>query len=218
MKLRNKNALLFVLTIALMVVSAGCPNSNTITSGIGTTQLTVVVTNPNRFEVGTFSIDRIMVRPVDARADSALGSARDIKLSQSPIFVDASLGMVDPAFIRPATLSQGVYEVVEIRMSSLLFVDADLDIDPATCESWQFFYATGSSNSSERITITFPNPPQFTVVDGQESAFNFSFDLTAMISTLNNALTCSTGCGAFCATNFDPDQFAADTLNYLTID
>jgi hypothetical protein len=216
MKLRNKNALLFVLAMALMVVSAGCPNSNTITSGTGTTQLNVVFTDPSRFEIGTFTISRILVRPLDPRASQALGSARDIKLTQSPIDAETALGMIDNSFILPVTLSQGVYEITELRMASLGFFDLDDPLDPSTCETSQLFYAT---SSAELINVNLASPPQFTVIDGQETALTLSYDLTAMMQTLSDAFTCTPGGPfGFSYTNFDENQFAANTLDYLTVD
>lgn len=217
MNLRTRNALLFVLAMALTVVSAGCPNSQTIGAGIGTTQMSVVFTDPSRFEIGTFTISRVLVRPLDPNASQALGSARDIKLTQSPIDADTSLGMIDSSFILPVTLSQGVYEITEIRMVSLGFFDLDDPLDPSTCGTSQLFYET---LSSQPINVTFASPPQFTIVDGQETALTLSYDLTAMMSTLVDAFTCTPGCPpfGFCFTNFDADQFAADTLNYLTVD
>jgi hypothetical protein len=39
-----------------------------------------------------------------------------------------------------------------------------------------------------------------------------------MVSTLHDAYTCSPGCGAFCISNFNAAQFAANTGSYLTFE
>jgi len=213
MSLRVRNGLLVLLTAALMVVSVGCPNSTSITSGVGATQLVIESANPTRFETGFFNIDRLMVRPVDPNADQILGTARDLSLLPFGVFVDTAEPMVDPLFLDATQLSQGVYEVVEIRLSDLVFFDLD-PTDPSTCESFQAFYFPPG-----KITVTnFAVPQQFTIVDGADTMFKLTFDLTQMMTTLNNAYTCSVGCGGFCISNFDPNQFAADTLDYLTFE
>lgn len=212
MKLRARNGLLVLLTAALVVVSVGCPNSRSITAGVGTAQLAIVMANPSRFDTGLFNIDRILVRPVDADTSQALGSDRDLSLLPTGVFVDTSEPMVDPLFLDATQLSQGVYEVVEIRYSQLFFFDPDFPTDPSTCESFQFIY----SPPDQIIITNFAVPPQFTVFDSQDTMFTLTFDLTQMMTTLNNAYTCSVGCGAFCISNFDPIQFAADTLDYLS--
>ena len=202
-----------LLTATLVVVSVGCPSSTTITSGVGTVQMVINMVNPTRFDFGLLNIDRILVRPVDASADQALGSARDLSLLPFGVFIDTSMPMVDPLFLDPTRLSQGVYEVVEIRFSQLLFIDQD-PTDPSTCESYQFVYSPQGA-----ITVTNFAPPQrFTILNAQDTAFTLTFDLTQMMTTLNNAYTCSPGCGAFCISNFNATQFAADTLNYLTFE
>ena len=211
MKLRARNGLFLLLTAALVVVSTGCPNSQSITAGVGRAQMTITLTNPTRFDFGFFNIDRMLIRPVDPDAAQILGTARDITLLPFGVFVDTANSMVDPLFLDATPLSQGVYEVVRVQISSLFFSDNDFPTDPSTCESYQSFYAP-----PDIITVTFAVPPQFTISNAQETTFALTFDMTQMLTTLNNAYTCSTGCGAFCISNFDPDQFAADTLDYLT--
>lgn len=205
-----------LLTAALVVVSVGCPSSTTITSGIGSAQLEIIMVNPSRFDLGFFNIDRLLVRPIDASADQVLGSNRDLALLPFGVFIDTSMPTVDPLFLDATRLSQGVYEVVEIRFSSLSFFDPDFPTDPSTCESYQSILETPFLLT---IPVTnFAVPQRFTVLDGQDTMFTLTFDLTQMMTTFNNAYTCSVGCGAFCISNFDPNQFAADTLNYLTFE
>ena len=83
MKLRARNGFLVLLATALVVVLAGCPNSTSITAGIGTTQLEINVVNPSRFDVGFFNIDRLLVRPIDPGASQAIGNARHDPALQS---------------------------------------------------------------------------------------------------------------------------------------
>ena len=214
MRLRARNGFLVLLTAALVVVSVGCPNSTSITSGVGSAQLVIINANPSRFDQGFFNIDRLLVRPLDPDASQVLGIDRDISLLPFGAFVDTTLPMVDPLFLDATLLSQGVYEVVEIRLSGVFFFDMD-PTDPSTCESFIDFYDTGA----DKITLTnFAVPQQFTILNAQDTMFTLTFDLTQMMTTLNNAYTCSVGCGAFCISNFDPDQFAADTLDYLTFE
>lgn len=213
MRLRARNGFLTLVTAALVVVAVGCPSSTTITSGVGSAQLEIIMVNPSRFDLGFINIDRLLVRPVDANAGQVLGSDRDLALLPFGVFIDTSMPMVDPLFLDATQLAQGVYEVVEIRFSTLQFLDFD-PTDPSTCESFQSVYAP-----PDTIPVTnFAVPQRFTILDGQDTMFTLTFDLTQMMTTLNNAYTCSVGCNAFCITNFDPNQFAADTLNYLTFE
>ena len=224
MRLRARNGFLVLLTTALVVVSVGCPSSTTITAGVEAVQMVIINANPSRFDIGVINIDRILVRPVDASASQALGTSRDLSLLPFGVFIDTSQPMVDPLFLDATQLSQGVYEVIEIRFSQLLFFDQDLPTDPSTCESYQFLYepkVPGPAGFPISATITVTNfavPQQFTVVNAQDTAFTLTFDLTQLMTTLHNAYTCSPGCGAFCVTNFDVDQFAAGTLDYLTFE
>ena len=223
MRLRARNGFLTLVTAALVVVAVGCPSSTTITSGVGRAQLEIIMANPSRFDLGFINIDRLLIRPVDASAGQVLGD-RDIPLLPFGAFIDTSMPMVDPLFLDATQLAQGVYEVVEIEFSQLFFIDQDLPTDPSTCESYQFIYEPRVPGPSgfpitARITATnFAVPQQFTVLDAQDTALTLTFDLTQLMTTLHNAYTCSPGCGAFCISNFDPFQFAADTLNYLTFE
>lgn len=218
MKLRARNGLLLLVTAALVVVSGGCPNSTSITAGVGKAQLAINLVNPSRFDFGLFNIDRILVRPVDADASQIIGTDRDITVLPFGAFIDTNVPMVDPLFLDSTPLSQGVYEVVEIRLSSLTFSDFDFPTDPSTCESYVSDYNPPTAPpAGTPVTITsFAVPLQFTIVDAQETMIAITFDMTQMMTTLNNAYTCSPGCGAFCITNFSHSQFAADTLDYLT--
>ena len=214
MKLRARNGLLLLVTAALVVVSTGCPNSTSITAGVGRAQLNITLTNPSRFDFGFFNIDRILVRPVDPDAAQIVGNSRDITLLPFGVFVDTAVQMVDPIFLDSTPLSQGVYEVVELRISSLFFSESDFPTDPSTCESYQSFYGP-----PDVISVTnFAIPLQFTISDAQETTYALTFDMTQMLTTLNNAYACPAGCGGFCLGSFDADQFAADTLDYLTFD
>ena len=214
MKLRARNALLLLLTTTLMVVSVGCPNSTAITSGIGTAQLVINMTNLNRFEVGAFNIRRILIQPIDANAQQSIGTARDIILTRSSVFVDATLPNVDPGFLTPVTLSAGTYEIVEMEFSGIFFVDTVGFVpDPMSCEGSQQFFS-----SLPNIMVTsFATPQRFTISDTQDTQVTLTFDMTQYITTLTNAFTCTPGCNGFCISNFDPVQFAGDTLDYLTI-
>jgi len=214
MMLRARKGMLVLLTTALLVVSAGCPNSNVILSGNGTAQFTINVTNFSRFELGVFGIDRILVRPVDSGANSALGDGLDINLLQFAIAVDLNMASVDPLFFPPNNLSQGTYEVVAIDLSQITFLDFDVP-DPSTCESFQSFY---SPNLAPNIPIkvdSFSTPLRFTIERGTDTPVTMTFDATEMVSTLFDAYTCSP---SFVLSDFDEDQFIADTGNYLTFE
>jgi hypothetical protein len=218
MKLRARNGLLLLVTAALVVVSGGCPNSTSITAGVGKAQLAINLVNPSRFDFGFFNIDRILVRPVDADASQITGTDRDITVLPFGAFIDTNVPMVDPLFLDSTPLSQGVYEVVEIRLSSISFSDSD-PTDPSTCESSiaNYFPPTGPPVGTPVAITSFAMPLQFTILDAQETMITLTFDITQMISTLHNAYTCST-CfpGPFCVRNFSHSQFAAGTLDYLT--
>ncbi len=211
MRLRAKKGLLILLTAALTVLSVGCPNSTTITSGTGALVPAIFITNPTRWDLGYFRIDRVLVRPSDPGTNLALGPNRDISLLPFGADVDSSQTMVDPSFFVPIPLAAGTYEVTEIRYSLISFFDFD-PTDPSTCDSFAAFYFPPG-----RVTINnFATPIQFTVTGGQDVTFSMTFDITQMTTSLNNAHTCSPGCGGWCISNFDPAAFAADTLSYLT--
>jgi len=214
MKLRARNGLLAVLAVALVVVSAGCPNSRSITAGIGTAQLSVTLTNPSRFDFGFFNVDRILVRPIDPGASQALGNRRDISVLPFGVFIDSGIATVDPSFLIPIKLSKGTYEVVEVRISSLSFFDQDFPTDPSTCESFQSAYDTSPTDPA--ISRNLAVPQQFTIVDGQDTLVALTFDMTKMMTAINNSFTCTPGCGAFCISNFDSDQLGAAILDYLS--
>lgn len=217
MKPRAGKGLLLLLAASLLVVSTGCPNSTVITAGVGTTQLAIVMTNPTRFDVGAFTIDRILIVPTDPNAAAAIGTTRDLTLLRTGVFVDTTEPMVDPSFLTPVRLADGEYEIIEIRLSQLFFVDTTFVSDPSTCEGAQQFYAP-----SGRVTITsFTTPQTFDVRDGQSTPLGLTFDLTQMMTALNNAHTCTMSGGNYQPVNpasFNRTQFAADTLDYLTID
>lgn len=208
-----RKGLLFLATTALMVAAVGCPNSTVITGGVGAAQLSIEMTNPSRFDQGFFSLDRILFRPVDPGANQALGPD-ELTLLTVATPVDTTLPSVDPLFLPATQLGQGVYEIVEIRLSQLFFFDQDFPTDPSTCESYQSSYFENGP-----ITVSsFATPLTFTVANGEDTMVAITIDVTEMISTLNDAYTCSVGCGAFCISNFNPSQFAADTLDYLSLE
>ena len=212
MSLLAKNGFLVLVTAALVIASVGCPSSTTITSGVGSAQMVINMVNPTRFDFGLIKFDRIMVRPVDVSAGQALGSARDISLLPFGVFVDTSMPMVDPLFLDPTQLSQGVYEVIEIRFDQLFFFDQD-PTDPSTCASFQSFYQP----PGPIIVTNFAVPQRFTILNAQDTMFTLTFDVTQLMTTLNNAYTCAP-LFPFAISNFNAAQFAADTLNYLTFE
>ncbi|NIM62968.1 MAG: hypothetical protein GTO30_15370 [Acidobacteria bacterium] len=222
MKPRAGKGLLLLLAATLVVVSTGCPNSTVITAGNGTVRMSVITPNPTRFTFGSFDIDRILIRPVDAGASQAIGAqftGKELSLLRTFLFVNVSEPMVDPSFLRPVPLSEGDYEIIEIRYSDMQFGDPTnpwVPPDPTTCEGAQRFYFPPGE-----ITVdSFAVPQIFTVSNAQETSLTLTFDIEKMITALNNSYDCVMVGGTYQQQNpstWDESQFIAQTLDYLTI-
>jgi hypothetical protein len=207
---RAKTGFLFLLTMALLLVSAGCPDSTPIGSGNGSVLLSVYNTNVGKWGGGAFfQVDRIAVRPTDPEANALLG-ARSLLLLQEGVVVDGTTPQVDPSFFNALFLSGGEYQIVEFTLSNFFFGEANPMDDPE-CE-FIFAYDTTMTN--------FPTPLTFTVQPNSDGEVRMTFDVAALADAVVASYDDPSTAIFFpdCDGDLDPDLLAAQLGTFLTLD
>jgi hypothetical protein len=206
-----RNGFLFLLTVGLLLVSAGCPNSTPIGAGNGSVLLSISNANVGKWGgAAFFSVDRAAIRPLDPAANTLLG-ARSLLLLQDSIVIDGTVPDVDPGFFSTIQLSAGQYEITELTLANFVFFEANPDFSNTECE-FIFAYDTTMTN--------FPQPLTFTVRPDYDGGLKMTFDIDALAQAVVASYANPAGSLNYpdCDGDLNASLLAANIGTFLTLE
>jgi hypothetical protein len=169
---------LFLLALALLVSSVGCPNSSTISTGNGTVRVNVINTNGDEWTAGGLvQLDKVLVRPLDPEVNEVLG-VNPLSLISDAVVIWTMQRVADSELV--VGLSSGTYEIVQLDLSQASFV-----ADPASPDS------NGCHWIEPQAAITlpplgqnFPAPLTFTVQPDTDGLLTLTWDMSALAQAI----------------------------------
>lgn len=125
---------------AVLIAVAGCTGTDTLNSGNGVVSFSFEGTNTaSHFtdepgnDIAVINFSNIYARPVSTTADAALYSQAITLFPASGAGVDVNFAS-DFETAPPITLPSGSYEVTEVQLRQVAFIDAQTPTSGATCK------------------------------------------------------------------------------------
>ncbi|HXV76523.1 MAG TPA: hypothetical protein VD788_09405 [Candidatus Polarisedimenticolaceae bacterium] len=185
---------IFVLG-AVLVVAAGCTNSESLDSGAAHVPVRVEVENGDtRFPTRAFLRIRSMrILPVDPLADAVHGATdppAPLLLLSDDTAVSIDLNGDPPFFVSGAPLPVGFYKITRITIDSFDFLNG-LPANDGTCPG----SITNFPFVPNAVSFTFPAADQhvFEVQAGAENTVTAVIDGQAFLEALEESFSCRSG-------------------------
>jgi len=174
--------------LAPLLGTAGCTESEPLTSTVGNVIVDVELVNTNsQFEFGGLNIVQITLRPVDPNASDVL--AQDIGMLLEPFQLDITTPATFGATI-PATV--GAFELKSIQLQQFSFLDLDPPVGQATCED---YVTTYTFSQTPNVSVTnFGEPIYINVVNGAADRLTVTIDAAALTEAFVDSWTCRQNC------------------------
>lgn len=164
---------LFLLALALLVSSVGCPNSSTVSAGNGTVRVNVINTNGDEWTEGLIQLDKVVVRPLDPKVNEFLGQ-NPLSLISDAVVIWTMQRVADSELV--VGLSSGTYEIVQLDLSGAFFV-----ADPASPDSNGCWYIEPQAVITlPPLGQNFPAPLTFTVQPDTDGLVTLTWDMSAL--------------------------------------
>jgi hypothetical protein len=197
--------------LGLILTAAGCTGSEVLAPRTQSFLLEVEIVNvETRFDIATFQISQLEVRPADPDADEAL-SGGGIGLFLRPLQLSYSN---TPEGDSQVPLPNGQYRVSLMRMSPISYIDVDPPASAPTCED---YVRTWSYNSNVFIA-DFGRDVLINVSNGSANVSKLVVDGEALLKAFQESWICQdTGNGTWrlVAGSFDAIGFGRRAPEYL---
>jgi hypothetical protein len=198
--------------LGLILTAAGCTGSDVLAPRTQEYLLEVEVINTDtRFDVATFQINQIEVRPTDPDADEAL-DASGLGLFLEPLQMSYANNPLDQS---DNPLSNGQYQINLMRLNPIKFLDIlDPPASAPTCEE----YVRNWSYTTDVFIADLGGSALINIGNGARNANKLVIDGEAFLRAFQESWTCvSTGPGTWriVSGSFDAIAFGRRAPEYL---
>jgi hypothetical protein len=206
-----------LVLLASLIGSAGCTESDPLNSTVGELLIDLQLVNDvTEFEVGSFSLRQVSMRPVNPDASNSLGPADVGMLRDALLVTFDEPGVIDARI----SASVGRYEVTAITVQQIRLTDFNPPVGQATCEDYVTSYLF---NSAVGLT-NFGAPLFINIVNDQPLALTITIDVAAFVEAFVDSWTCRQNCfppfppEPWCPQTFITSDFNDQATSFLSID